>query len=220
MGNFEKDLRNLILKEIQQRGMDIKKLAEETGVEYRTIWRFLREKSTIRLSLISKVVDYLFPNLIKKLMIKEEVSVVEYVPKIIGESYKEYISIPVYRGIAAGGPIYPEKDIVDEITIPIKYYKKGVYAILVRGNSMEPTIVDGSIVLIDTEDTYLQHEKIYAFYFPYRGAVVKRVIFASNTKVLLKSDNEKYPEYVLAVENFENGEIRVIGRVIMSIQKY
>lgn len=217
---FEESVRKLIKEELKKRNMDLVELAQNSGVEYRTLWRFVKGRSSIRTAFLSKVLDFLYPGLLNRLFAKKETQIVEYTPKILGESKEEYITLPIYRGLAAGGPIYPERDIVGEVTIPTSLYREGIYAMLVRGNSMEPTIVDGSIVFIDTNDINLRHGKMYAFYFPYKGSVLKRVFFTTNHQVLLKSDNEDYPEFVFSPQDFENGDIKVIGRVVMSIQRY
>ena len=53
----------------------------------------------------------------------------------------------VYGSIGASKEGLEPVDVVDEIILPVRIKKNGVIAFKVRGNSMHPSIVDGSIVL-------------------------------------------------------------------------
>lgn len=78
-----------------------------------------------------------------------------------------------------------------------------------EGDSMEPTLKDGDIVLIDTaQQTIRAQDRIWAVIYGELGAI-KRVRRTSAGTYLLMSDNPTIPP----VECFD-GEMNVIGRVI------
>lgn len=84
----------------------------------------------------------------------------------------------------------------------------------VRGDSMEPTIRAGELILIDTSIESVEHEGIYVFRFA--GAlVVKRIRFSANNCVELISDNggasERIPEADLP-------DLHAAGRVVRVIR--
>lgn len=77
------------------------------------------------------------------------------------------------------------------------------------GDSMEPTLYDGDIVLIDTaQQTVRKQDRIWAVIYGDLG-MIKRVRRTPAGSYLLLSDNAKVPP----VECFD-GEMNVIGRVV------
>ena len=91
-------------------------------------------------------------------------------------------------------------------------------AVLVRvkGDSMSPTIVDGSMVLIHRMENAVTHEGVYAFTRD-GAAFIKRLIPAGvtaggrATAIIILSDNPTYPPESLSGR--ELNELDVIGRV-------
>ncbi len=91
-------------------------------------------------------------------------------------------------------------------------------AVLVRvmGDSMEPTIPEGSIVLLHVPEMFVERPGIYAFN---RGdsSYIKRLVpggvrqRARPSSLTIKSDNPAYPDEL--VEGAAMNDIRVIGRV-------
>jgi phage repressor protein C with HTH and peptisase S24 domain len=94
--------------------------------------------------------------------------------------------------------------------IPRQKMKQSMRAIKVRGPSMEPTILDGAIVGIDTDDRDIMSGLIYLVWKNYEGAVIRRVYVRSG-KIILKPDNPVYPEDEIPPEN--NDENIIIGKV-------
>lgn len=78
-----------------------------------------------------------------------------------------------------------------------------------EGDSMQPTILDGDLVLIDTtQDNILSQDRIWAVFWGELG-MIKRVRRQPGGKFLLMSDNSA----VTPVEAVD-GELHVLGRVI------
>jgi len=89
---------------------------------------------------------------------------------------------------------------------------KEIEAITVDGESMEPTLQDGSIVFLDREQTNISKDGIYVA-STNAGLFIKRIRQRADGRIELISDNKNYsPEQILAEE------IKIIGRVIGNIE--
>ena len=201
--DFEELVRRVIKKKMEEQGYSIGMLADKVEVDRKIITNLVEGKAGVRLSTVDRI--------FKVLGIK---------PEDLIEKEEKLPSVKVYASISAGRTALEPVDILDEIVLPFPIKKNNIIAFKVRGNSMYPSIVDGSILLIDLDKKQPEHEKIFVFYIPYKGAVVKRTIFLNQDKILLKSDNEVYGEFVFTRRDFEMKEVMVVGKVIMSIQVY
>lgn len=129
------------------------------------------------------------------------------------------VQIPYFDIEASAGPgINPgeEESPVGTVSIPAGFLHKGsanhLCAIQSKGDSMEPTIRNGSLLVVDRSDQEIR-EGIYVIS---RGEVllVKRVQLLGNGMVRLKSDNPQYePE---EISKSEAQSVRLVGRVIWS----
>jgi len=133
----------------------------------------------------------------------------------IGE---DYILIPMVDGaISAGNGLAPIE--YSEIEIKLAFRKdwlqrKGDYRkmslIRVEGDSMEPTLFSGDIVLVDGNKSYVDlNGGIYAIYVN-DAIMIKRIQLLFNEKKLkIISDNSKYEPIVVSPD-----DIHVIGKII------
>ena len=80
-----------------------------------------------------------------------------------------------------------------------------------RGDSMEPTIHDGDIVLIDTGRSKDREDGIYVLMLG-EDARIKRCGFGAFGQLILMSDNPAYPPE--QVSRAEREQIKIIGKVI------
>lgn len=119
-------------------------------------------------------------------------------------------SIPLFERISAGVGTFTDENICDHIVIPGIKNIENVFAVNVKGDSMEPTIKNGSIIICKKE-IEIRNGEIGAF-FVNEEAFVKR-IKVSNGYVALISDNPNYPPiYIGPGEDF-----KVVGKVIKVI---
>lgn len=80
-----------------------------------------------------------------------------------------------------------------------------------KGDSMEPTIRDGDVLLIDSSITTIRDNSIYIVV--YNGLVlVKRVHGKFDGSITLISDNQMYPPETIAAHDVPN--LHVAGRVM------
>ncbi|MBF0487794.1 MAG: helix-turn-helix transcriptional regulator [Nitrospirae bacterium] len=106
---------------------------------------------------------------------------------------------------------------VAQITIPIDLARPNIVAVKIRGQSMEPTIVEGAVCGIDTGDKQIISGKMYACKIPYEGVVIKRV-YMGKTNVSLKSDNPAFLPIEFMQEDLD--EHFLVGRVRWVWQEY
>ncbi len=85
-------------------------------------------------------------------------------------------------------------------------------AIHVEGESMEPTLYDGSIVFVDREQTNIAKDGIFIA-STNAGLFIKRIRQRADGMIELISDNKTYSPEVLAAD-----EIRIVGRVVGNIE--
>ncbi|NME36485.1 MULTISPECIES: LexA family transcriptional regulator [Fusobacterium] len=117
-------------------------------------------------------------------------------------------AIPLFERISAGLGAFTDNDIEDYIMLPgLNNTNQNLFAVNVVGDSMEPTIKDGSIIICK-KTLDIKSGEIGAFFID-EQAFVKRLKITKNY-VALVSDNPNYsPIYIGPGENFN-----VVGKVI------
>lgn len=88
-----------------------------------------------------------------------------------------------------------------------------VYALPVIGDSMEPTLMGGSVAFVDTTHILPAPADLYAVDYG-DGLLIKRIeLIPRSKKVRVISDNERYDDYEML-----RSDLRVHGRVVASFQ--
>lgn len=93
----------------------------------------------------------------------------------------------------------------------LRVQPENCHFIRAKGDSMEPTVPDGAIVLIDTSRRKDGEDGIYAL-MAGEDVRIKRLHFATFGGLTLMSDNPAYPD-----EKFGRGEIdqiKIVGKVV------
>ena len=139
------------------------------------------------------------------------------VKKELADNSKTFIIPIIDQELSAGhGQPLPDEDTIKgyiEVPQAIKKYGTNLSAIFVNGDSMEPTISNGDLVVCDSFG-YDNGEGIYAIRMNGSG-FVKR-IQVHGKKIIIKSDNPKYSP----IEEPINSEaIQIIGRVRYMIHR-
>lgn len=124
------------------------------------------------------------------------------------------VSIPYYNDVVAsagtGRVTFNEEFVsIDTNVIPLSKARNSV-CIRVGGNSMEPVLYDGSIIIIDLKDTNIRDGDMYVF----RQADAIRVKAAAycSTGVIFKSYNSEYKDELYTFPSLK--DIEILGRVI------
>lgn len=129
--------------------------------------------------------------------------------------------VPLYNVQASAGPgvrndsaqiverLPFSKALLDQLGVR----ESNVHFIRARGDSMEPTIEDGSIVLIDTSVDRVSVDGIYAIIMG-EDVRIKRIGRGWEGKIVLISDNERYESETLAAPEAE--ALRIAGKIVWS----
>lgn len=216
------DVRKALKRAIEESGMDLKEVSVALGKNHaymqqfinREIPRKLKEEDRIKLAEILSVDESELGGPVRSAQMKvgdgAQITLFDIRAGMGGggllevETYEDgrphessvagYFGLP---GVVSAGLRQPEK----------------VHALPVTGDSMEPTLLGGSYVFVDTTHTNPSPADIYAIDYG-DGLLVKRVeLIPQSSKVLIISDNERYSDYEM-----ERETVHVYGRVIAWFQ--
>jgi len=140
----------------------------------------------------------------------------------------EYAYIPLYdvRAAAGHGAIVDSEQVIDSLCFKkewihneLRANPNDLYLIYVSGESMEPTLRPGDIILVDRRDTTVRRDGIYVLTMD-NTLLVKRLQSLPGGKVRVMSDNPAYAPFdmdkgLLDAEFQDDAEgAGVIGRVV------
>lgn len=136
------------------------------------------------------------------------------------EVHRDNDLVPIYNVSASAGYgalVSDHEEIVDRLSFPPGYLRKitsshpkNLAIIGVKGKSMEPTLSDDDIVMVDISKTDLSYDGLFVVRDGGDSLLVKRISRGSRRgTVVLVSDNPQYPNQERAFE-----EIDVVGKVI------
>ena len=125
----------------------------------------------------------------------------------------KYVSIPILGRVAAGVPITAQEDIIGWEDVPEVWAKNDVvFALQIKGDSMEPRIVEGDIVICRAQSD-VDHGDTAVVMVNGDEATCKKVSKASDGITLI-SNNPKYLPMHYSNKQIEELPVRIIGKVI------
>lgn len=200
-------------------GLKLKEFSKKTEIPYPTLLKYLSGERTPTEDNLQKLAIHLGVNLNWLLTGEGEPFIEKHKPvSELSGDIGNYILIPMVSGkISAGKGLAPveEEEVEIKLAFRIDWLKrKGDYTrmslIRVEGDSMEPTLFSGDIVLVDGNRNFVDlHGGIYAFYAN-DSIMIKRIQLLFNEKKLkIISDNPKYEPIIVPPD-----DIHVIGKVI------
>ena len=135
----------------------------------------------------------------------------------ISTSRKTFLVPILNQELSAGhGDLLPEDDVIEGLlSLPVwlrKKYGNNLGALHVHGDSMQPTLNDGDMVVCDSLG-WDNSDGIFAIRLNGNGYVKRLQVV--NGKVLIKSDN---PNYETITEPLDSSAISIIGKVRMIIK--
>lgn len=133
---------------------------------------------------------------------------------ITGERKGEPIKIPVLGYVAAGIPIEAITDILDYEEISPDMVKDGseYFALKIKGDSMEPKISDGDVVIVRKQST-IDSGQIGIVCVNGDNATCKKVMLQPGG-MLLQPLNAAHTPMFYTAEQVESLPITIIGRVV------
>lgn len=165
----------------------------------------LEQKRIMELVEIDKM-----PEELKKIRVNKEKQ--QSVPNGKSLTEDDFIEMPVKAKASAGNGYINFEDTLYTRLIRRGNFCQDCYLIEVAGNSMEPLIQDGSLVIVDPHQTEYIANKIYVVKVG-EETFVKRVLIKEEAQVMiLKSINTDYDDVYIAGKELEN--VKLLGRAI------
>lgn len=122
--------------------------------------------------------------------------------------------LPIISRVSAGKGEYGTDDILDWIEMPVSLCKNCDYATFVKGDSMEPKILDNDLILVQ-KTNFLENGTIGIFRVQEDVFCKKYYSNPLTKEIVLKSINSKY-DSIYIDENF-NEDFYILGKVVCKI---
>lgn len=131
-----------------------------------------------------------------------------------------YIRVPRFevRASAGGGAIIHSEQIVDHLYFKSEWVKNvlgiprdSLALISVQGDSMEPALSNGDLILVDIRTSRVEDGAIYVVQYE-DALLVKRLQKKYDGSVVIRSDNPLYEPEILHGEEAVN--LKIVGRVV------
>lgn len=187
-----------IEKIAEEKGISGAELARRVGTDRSTITRYYKGTRKISMEELPKFAEVLEVDVIE-LLFGSEI-------KNISTISEEKIAIPVLGKIACGEPILAKENIESYIYKPVDSLPSGeIFALQAKGDSMEPTIPDGAIVLLRVQPEVENGEIAAVLVNGDEEATLKRIrkengfiwLVPDNPKHQLKQITEDYPARII-----------------------
>ena len=192
------------------RKMSMSDLSKATGIPYSTIasWKSKAKPSAANLKTISERCGVSLRWLMGDDTELEPVDL---------PAASDMIRVPILGRVPAGVPIAAITDIEDWIPVPSSWSRGAdVFALRIRGDSMEPLIHDGSIVIVRVQDCCDPGDVCIVSVNGGEDATCKKV-FWSEKGVVLQSMNPAYPPMHYTPQEVRDLPVRIVGKVEHSI---
>lgn len=134
-------------------------------------------------------------------------------------SADEYVLVPRYDVTASTGPgaLVASEQVVDHLAFKREWVKRlgleaGQLALITAvGDSMEPAIREGFLLLVDLRHHQVSSDAIYILRFDHE-LIAKRLQKMYDGAVKIKSDNPAYDEQLVPADQV--GKLKIIGKVV------
>ena len=124
-----------------------------------------------------------------------------------------FTKIPVLGRVAAGVPITAQEDIIGYEEVPSEWVKSAtLFALKLKGDSMEPRMANGDVVIVKKQDN-IESGEIAVVMVGEEEATCKKVVKHTDGIVLI-SNNPKYTPMFFTVEEIDRRSVKILGRVI------
>lgn len=193
--------------------LNYSEIARNLGVDSATVQRIIEENNKPSFEVLSRIAEYYNADLTWLLLGRHPDAI-----KTVGESDADanFIYVPMVSGrLSAGRPLEADNNVELKIAFRKEWIaRKGnpnnMSLIRIQGDSMEPTLYSGDVVLVDhSKDVILNQGGIYAIALD-GEIMIKRVEYLrSKQTVVIKSDNPRY-----SAEEVPPERVTVNGRMI------
>lgn len=211
------------------------KVSASSGISLRTIANYTSERSELKASALVRLAEACDVSLdwlatgtppvhrldrLAQFEADAGEAVVPLPTRMAADLGDEYVLVPRYdvRASAGGGAVVHSEQVVDHLAFKAEWVRNRlginpVHLLLLEavGDSMEPTISDGDLLLVSTHEPRIRDNAIYALNVA-GDLMVKRVQKRLDGTLVVSSDNPRYrPEEVAPRDS---DMLRVIGQVL------
>lgn len=206
MNKLQKDFSANLKRLMKEKRKTAPMLARYLGTSDQTVYSWFNERSYPRSANLEKIATYL------------NVSI----EQLTGSNNDDNVSavrIPVLGSVRAGIPLDAIEDIIDWEEIPIEMTKKGEYfALQIKGNSMEPRMYEGDIVIVRKQNSIDNGQIGIVLVNGYEATCKK--IRISNSGITLIGFNPDFQPITYSAVEIMSLPVQIIGRVVECRQKY
>ncbi|UZR27468.1 XRE family transcriptional regulator [Methylococcus mesophilus] len=144
------------------------------------------------------------------------------IEKVLEERFptSAVVMVPRYdvHGSAGGGAVNHTEHVIEYVAFDPAWVREVLRVspdklclIGVRGTSMEPTLLNGEVILVDRTLSEIRDSDVYVI--EYEGnLLIKRIQLRLDGTVVIKSDNTAYEPEILTSEDAQR--LSVVGRVV------
>lgn len=196
--------------------MQQSELADKLGIHKNTMANYERGDRFPDVNILLKLLE-VFPDTSPAWLLTGEGSKIKSEPAQEG-----FVMFPRYEIEAGAGPgrSVQSEQIVDFVSFKeewvqnfLRVPRKDLALLSVKGDSMNPTLNDGDMILVDLRSERIEDSAIYVLEFE-DALLVKRIQRKLDGSVVIKSDNQLYESEILQKDRAE--ALKIVGRVVWS----
>ncbi len=145
-----------------------------------------------------------------------------------GSTMEAFAHIPLFdvKASAGNGSVIHEEEETDSLMFKREWiYNElhsspaNLYLIYVEGESMEPSLRPGDVILVDHTDNIAKRDGIYVIRMG-ESLLVKRLQRLPNHRLKVTSDNPAYEPFEISLDFDLQNELSIIGRVVWSGRRH
>ena len=220
MADSTKSVGKLIYDRRTELGITHKEVADFVGVSEATVSRWesghIDNMRRDRIAALSKILR-LSPLAIMGI---DDTDLSSRLPNMVPIDARTF-RVPIVGRVAAGRPIVADEEIIGYEYIDNKYSKDGheYFGLRIVGKSMEPTIMDGDIVIVRRQN-YVENGEIAIVLIDGEEATAKEVKESADGITLIGHNTAVYTPHFYSAQEVKNLPVQIIGRVVQSIRKF
>ena len=191
-------------------GIDRKEFCQRLGFKYSTVTDWLNAEKYPRIDKIELMANFF--NISKADLVEPPAT--SPPPNAIPMNQYTY-KIPLLGRVAAGEPIYADEHIESYEYIDSRYKDDGneYFALRIDGQSMEPTIMDGDIVIV-RQQSFAENGQIAIVLIDGEDATAKEVKEGPEGITLIGHNTSVYTPHHYTPREVMELPVRIIGKVI------
>ena len=220
MADSTKSVGKLIYDRRTELGITQKEVADFVGVSEATVSRWesghIDNMRRDRIAALSKILR-LSPLAIMGI---DDTDLSSRLPNLVPIDARTF-RVPIVGRVAAGRPIVADEEIIGYEYIDNKYSKDGheYFGLRIVGKSMEPTIMDGDIVIVRRQN-YVENGEIAIVLIDGEEATAKEIKESADGITLIGHNAAVYTPHFYSAQEVKNLPVQIIGRVVQSIRKF